>query len=315
LARPVRWLRLFMRWAKMITGQSYYHQPQGLGKAFRPGELAGYFNDLTCKTLWNGQIDVEGVPVNILDDGRRVYFATTIAQKALGHWDKWLLDRDEKDKSAFLSLCRWLLVRQDRRGGWPVWTELSLPLSSPYSAMTQGECISAFVRAWYLTRENEFAEGARRALALMCEPLENGGTSIYEKGDLFLEEFPNRPRSTILNGWIFALFVYDFWLAFKDDNAHDLFKLSLDTLKCNLFIYDSGYWSYYDTQGHLSSPFYHDLHLHQLTALAMVENDAAIIDFRDRWAGYRQKRLNRLRAFGLKAFQKLREPGEVVVIK
>lgn len=185
---------------------------------------------------------------------------------------------------------------------------------SPYSAITQGECISAFLRAWSLTNESDFAEGARRALALMCEPLENGDTSIYEKGDLFLEEFPDRPRSTILNGWIFAIFgLYDFWLAFKDDNVHDFFKLSLNTLKPHLHVCDSGYWSYYDPQRHLSSPFYHDLHIHQLTALAMIDNGAAFINFRDRWAGYRQNQLNRLRAFGLKAVQKLWDPGAVII--
>lgn len=85
------------------NGPELLSPPQGLGKAFRPGELAGYFNDLTCKTLWNGQIDVEGVPVNILDDGRRVYFATTIAQKALaiGINGCWIVMR--KIKARFLA--------------------------------------------------------------------------------------------------------------------------------------------------------------------------------------------------------------------
>ena len=77
------WPRLFVRWAKVLTGQSYYHQPQQLGKAFRPEKLAGCFNDLTAKTHWAGHIDKEGDPINVLDDGRRIYFATTICAESL----------------------------------------------------------------------------------------------------------------------------------------------------------------------------------------------------------------------------------------
>jgi hypothetical protein len=300
----------------VLAGQSYYHQPQCLGKAFRPEELAGYFNDLTAKARWAGHTDEGGIPVNILADGRRVYLATTVVQKALGHWDKWLLTRNDGDRKEFLKLCGWLLARQDDNGGWPVWPELGLPLASPYSAMTQGECVSAFVRAWELTGDRAFAEGARRALDLMCRPLESEGPAIIEGESLFWEEAPTIPRSSILNGWIFALFgLYDFWLAFKDKNARELFRLSLDTLKGHLHEYDAGYWSYYDVQGHLASPFYHDLHIHQLTALAIIDNDSLVAEFRDRWIRYQQSWKNRVRALGVKVIQKLREPGEVMIVR
>lgn len=316
MTRLARWPRLFVRWAKVLVGQSYYHQPQRLGKAFCPKELAGYFNDLTLKTSWAGCTDEEGVPVNVLDDGRTVYFPTTIVQKALGHWDKWLLTHDDKDREMFLKLCRWLLARQSEHGGWPVWLELGLSLPSPYSAMTQGECISALVRAWKLTGDPQFAEGARRALDLMCKPVESGGPAIVEGEWLFLEEVPTMPRSSILNGWIFAIFgLYDFCLAFEDGNAHNFFRHSFNTLKSHLHEYDAGYWSYYDVQGHLASPFYHDLHIHQLSALAMVDNDCRLIEFRDRWIAYQQAWKNRVRALGVKVIQKLREPGEVVIMR
>jgi len=45
-----KWSRLFIRWAKVLGGKSYYHQPQCLGKVFRPNELDGYLNNLTGKT-------------------------------------------------------------------------------------------------------------------------------------------------------------------------------------------------------------------------------------------------------------------------
>ncbi|AFM21810.1 D-glucuronyl C5-epimerase [Acetomicrobium mobile DSM 13181] len=311
-----KWSRLFIRWTKMLGGKSYYHQPQCMGKVFRPNELAGYFNDLTGKTHWTGSTDDEEIPVNILVDGRKVYFATTIVQKALGHWDKWLLEGQETDKKEFLKLNRWLLSRQDENGGWPLWRELDLPLPSPYSAMTQGECISAFVRAWMLTEDDAYAEGARRALTLMCKPIEKGGPAIYVGKDIFLEEVPHDRRVSILNGWIFALFgLYDSWLVFNDKQTYEVFKQSLDTLLTHLGEYDAGYWSYYDVQKHLASPFYHDLHIHQLKALAMVENSSRLTQILGRWEAYQHSRLNRFRALSVKALQKLREPGEAVIIR
>jgi hypothetical protein len=292
-----RWPRLLVRWAKVLAGKSYYHQPQHLGKAFVPNELAGYFNDLTAKTRWPGHTDGEGVPINALDDGRRVYFVTTIVQKALGHWDKWLLTQDDTDRKIFLKLCRWLLLRQDGHGGWPFWSELGIRISSPYSAMTQGECISAFVRAWQLTGDPEFAEGAKRALELMRMPIGEGGPMIADDKGLFLEEMPADPRSSILNGWIFAIFgVYDFWLAFKDESALDLFEISLVSLKSHLQDYDVGYWSRYDVQGHLASSFYHDLHIQQLTAVSMIDDDPLFSEFRELWIQYKRSRKNRIRA-------------------
>lgn len=312
----MKWFRLFARWVKILVGRSYYHQPQRLGKAFRPGELAGYFNDLTKKTRWVGSVDKEGIPVNILADGRRVYFPTTIVQKALGHWDEWLLTNDRAHKEEFTKLCRWLLARQDEQGGWPIWQNLGLPTPSPYSAMTQGECISAFVRAWKLTSDPAFAEGAKRAFDLMCRPIESGGTAIIDGENFFLEEIPAVPRTSILNGWIFALFgLYDLWLATEDEDVHRLFMLSYNTLKQHLQEYDAGFWSYYDVLGHLSSPFYHDLHIYQLRALAMLDNDSVITDCLKRWIAYQRSWKNRARALLTKAIQKLWNPGEVVVIQ
>lgn len=314
MTRLAKWPRLFVRWAKLLVGRSYYHQPQPVGRAFRAGELAGYFNDLTGKTCWSGLTDEEGVPINLLADGRKVYFATKLVQKALGHWDRWLLTHDEEDRLAFLSLAVWLLEHQDARGGWPVWDELGLKALSPYSAMTQGECISAFVRAWKITGDMEFVKAARRAAELMLTEVEKGGTSVREGDALFLEEVPTAPRSTVLNGWIFAVFgLYDLWFASGESWVQESLQRSIETLKASLLEYDAGYWSFYDRLHHLASPFYHDLHIHQLAALSMV--DSAFQEWRERWIAYQKVWRNRVRAFVGKAWQKLRKPGEVVVIK
>lgn len=99
----------------------------------------------------------------------------------------------------------------------------------PYSAMTQGECLSTFARAWQLTDQVTFVEGARRAPGLLTRSLVHSGLAIHAEGNaLFLEEMPSVPRCSIINGWVFALLgMYDFWLAFDDDKAWALFQCSL----------------------------------------------------------------------------------------
>lgn len=316
MTRWSRFGKLIIRWAKILMGQSYYHQPQGLGKAFIPGKLHGYFNDLTGKTLWTGETDSEGIPVNILANGRKVYFATTIAQKALGHWDNWLITDNSTDKETFLRLAKWLLSKQDDQGGWPVWADLGLSLPSPYNAMTQGQCISVFTRAYSVTKELEYVEGAYRALELMRIPVEYGGVMVEAGEDIFLEETPSKPRNTILNGWIFALFgIYDLWICLKDKEAEEMFYRSLNTLKQHLADYDTGYWSYYNIRGNLASPFYHDLHINQLKALAKIDSDPIWFNYVQRWLHYQKQYKNRGKAFVVKAIQKLRDPGEAVIIR
>lgn len=126
--RSRRTASLLRRWGSMLLGRSYWHVPQGLGSRFSPGELAGYFNDLTAKVQWNGLVDDHGLPVNEVD-GKRIYFATTLFQKALGHWDLWLGSPEggEEHRSAFLAIAQWAVETQDERGGGPcgrcwVWT-------------------------------------------------------------------------------------------------------------------------------------------------------------------------------------------------
>ncbi|MDD3565961.1 MAG: D-glucuronyl C5-epimerase family protein, partial [Methanothrix sp.] len=94
----------------------------------------------------------------------------------------------------------------------------------------------------------------------------------------------------------------------------ELFRISLATLRNHLNEYDSGYWSYDDVQGHLASPFYHDLHIQQLTALSMISGDDIFRGFCDCWIGYQNISKNRIKALVSKGIQKLRDPGDVVII-
>ena len=312
----MKWTRLAARWAQMALGRSYYHMPQNMGKAFVPGRLEGYFNDLTAKTEWPGPVDKIGIPLNVTDDGKKVYFATTIAQKALGHWDMWIISKRPAEKELFLKLCDWLVENQDMRGGWSLWSQLGLDFPSPYSSMSQGEAISALVRAWSITQERNYLEATNRALGILLHDILEGGTRRRVPEGSILEEVPSSMPSGVLNGWIFALFgVYDYLLAQKNLQAKALLEETIGALVVYLPQYNAGYWSYYDLTGTLASPFYHRLHIAQLKALelAFPEHAETFRRTREVWVRQLNAPLCKARAVAVKAFQKLRNPPEAVL--
>lgn len=307
---------LLKHWAKMLLGRSYYHLPQHLGKAFQPNELSGYFNDMAAKTKWKGLLGAEGVPMVQLIDGSTFYFPTTIIQKALGHYDRYLLSREGGDLDEFIKICNWLVIKQDEKGGWDVQKIMNLEEPFRYSAMPQGEAISALLRAWKITQKEYYIESAQKAYKLMIKRVDEGGTAYYKDNETYLEEYPATEKNTVLNGWIFALFgIYDMFLATNDISVQAVFNQSFSTLKKYLGVFDAGFWSYYDEQKTLASPFYHNLHISQLEALFLVTGDETIIKYIEKWKIYRGKKNNRFRALAMKTYQKIRKPAPITIVK
>jgi len=299
----------------MCAGTSYYHRPQGLGRVFAPSALKGYFNDLTAKTNWNGKTDQNGIPLNTLTTGARVYFPVLLCQKALGHWDRWLMQDGVADQQEFLKLACWLKERQDCMGGWDTHGPLGQPPQYRYSAMTQGEAISVLVRAYSTTADAAFERASKSAMNLMMRPIEEGGVCSYEVQDVFLEECPGSPRDTVLNGWIFSLFgVHDYLLLFPDHEARALYANTCASLARHLHTYDAGFWSYYSIRTkRLASPFYHNLHINQLRALAQIMHASAIDSTLSNWRRYENSLFYRFWAIILKGFQKLKETNAIMI--
>lgn len=308
-------ISLSRRWLLALARGSYWHVPQGLGRRFVPGELAGYFNDLTLKVDWRGPVDQQGLPINEFR-GRQFYFATTLFQKALGHWDCWLISNEEKHRLEFLKIAQWAVENQNGVGGWPLWSVLGLSYPSDYSAMTQGEGTSMLVRAYKITHDITFLRAARRALEPVKRPVSEGGTCRVVPEGIVLEEFPDEKYRAVLNGWIFALFgLYDYLLVEGDSEVFHLLSKTLDALEAYLPSYNAGYWSFYDLSGHLASPFYHMLHIAQLQALSLAFPDRTAA-FRALEAEFRRQLrspVGRARALFVKIVQKLHRPPEVVL--
>lgn len=314
--KALSYLTLLRYWTAMAVGRSYWHVAQGLGSQFVPGALAGYFNDLRAKADWPGPIDDLGLPVARIN-GTMLYFPTTILQKGLGHWDRWLqTGRCKADEyEEFARVVRWAVSTQDHRGGWPL-PAIEPAAVSPYSAMIQGQGISVLCRSYHVTGSRKHLVAAMRAAELMLAPVTQGGTMRSSSAGIILEEIPTQKPMTVLNGWIFALFgLYDLSLLSPDPVIISSLSSTVRALASLLPTFDSGYWSYYDSCGSLASPFYHRLHIAQLRVLqeAFPEHSPAFMSVADQYERYLNRIHHRIRAVLTKGYQKLRNPQAVIV--
>lgn len=170
------------------------------------------------------------------------------------------------------------------------------------------------LRASVAFKDDRYFEAALRAADFMLTDINIGGVSSHEDGELFLEEYPQNPRRSVLNGWIFSLFgLYDASLV--DKRFSDPFSQSLSTLASHLSDYDTGYWSYYDLEKRIASPAYHSLHVAQLKALTDLSGNESFMEMANTYEQYQKQSGNRLRAIAKKAVQKLSEKSDAVVIQ
>lgn len=294
------------KWTRMLTGKSIYHVDQGLGKAFEPEALKGYFNDMTQKVL-QGDANLEnGIPFLEHTDGSHVQMPTMIFQYGLGAFDLWLLS--ERKNADYLQkavdCAEWAMAHQQEDGSWNnffyVYPE------APYSAMPQGEAASLLLRVYVETKEPRYFDAARKAIDFMLLPSAQGGVALYENGDIILLEYTHLP--VVMNGWIFALFgLYDFCLASQEEKYHQALQGTLLTLEKHLPAFDNGYWSKYELGSKIASPFYHHLHVAQMKALHMITGKPVFEQYCSRFAKYEKSIINKARAFLKKAMQKVLE--------
>jgi heparosan-N-sulfate-glucuronate 5-epimerase len=181
------------------------------------------------------------------------------------------------------------------------------------SAITQGEGASLFTKIHLATGDERFADAARRALAPMRLPVSEGGTLAEVNGLPYFEEYPTQPASLVLNGAIFALWgFYDVGQGLGDADAATWFRDGVSGLASIVDRYDTGHWSLYDLFPHpvpnVAGPFYHVLHINQLTVLNQLAPDDRLAATRDRFESYGESRWNALRALGRKVLFRLVVP-------
>ena len=92
--------------------------------------------------------------------------------------------------------------------------------------------------------------------------------------------------------------------------------ITVNTLADILVKYDRGYWSNYDLNGNIASPFYHDLHLEQLKVMVNLFGNKQFEERLNKWEKYQNSCFKSKRAFVVKAMQKLRKiDDEIALVK
>ena len=288
----------------MFRGKSSLHVPQGVGKYFDPNHLCGYFNDLTFKIKFDPKyVSDLSVPKVMGEEGEFI-FPVAVFQYALGCYDLFLETGDLVYRNEFLKLADWAIDNQKEQGQF---NNFKSDIEQyRYSAMAQGEAASLLCRAYLCSERETYLVAAKKSIDFMLLNIYNGGTSSYDDRGIILYEYVDRPP--VLNGWIFAAYgLRDLFLTTNDEKYQLLFMKTVNRLKLELFKYDNGYWSMYDNNHIIASPFYHNLHIAQLKCLYL---STGIDDFEimsKRYEDYRSKFFNRSKAFLTKAIQKLKE--------
>lgn len=286
----------------MLSGTSISHVNQGAGKIYSVTTIKGYYNDLTEKVLKRDDLG-DKVPMSSVDTGEVIYFPIEIFQYGLGAYDLYLMENDNNMLTKVKASADWAVQNQKKNGSWVTFSYENP--DHPFSSMAQGEGISLLIRAYIALQKSEYLEAADKALKFMLLPILDGGTTKYDGNDVYFYECTEDPL--ILNGWIFSLWgLWDYCEFYPDDTeTYKILQKTLKTLERVLPKFDNGYWSMYEEGMRICSPFYHKLHIAQLEVMFELTKNPIYKKYADKFEKYQDARINRNRAFLVKAFQKV----------
>ena len=260
--------------------------------AFVPGDIAsGYYNDMRGIANGHGSPSAALATFKSKTADRRLAHPTGIAQLGLGSWQ--LAAADSRWLEIVAAVSDWIASEIDGEGrvafrfAFPHTYRLEPPW---YSAMAQGEAASLLIRAARSLDRPEFSHAAERAIS----PLLSANSRLVAETDEgpVLQEYPTHPPAHVLNGWVFALWgLYDIATAGGElsADARQAFSDGVEALAARVRLYDTGWsWSRYDLFPHpivhVTSPFYHRLHIEQLRAMHDLAPRPVFTETADRWA-------------------------------
>ncbi|MFM5846220.1 D-glucuronyl C5-epimerase family protein [Aeromonas veronii] len=200
-----------------------------------------------------------------------------------------------------INVAEWFIANQDTDGGWPSHFEhmfykgrTEMMPSGWVSALAQGLTISFLCRAYWATKDDRYLSSAKCGLKPYYKHVSEGGILTYWDSEYeFYEEYPTKPSSFVLNGFIFSILgLYDL-SCYGDNNALHKFNLSIRTLEKMLPLYDLGDKTAYDlthyscgTYPNIARWGYHTTHVNQLNAIYSITKSEMMLSFFKRWKSY-----------------------------
>jgi heparosan-N-sulfate-glucuronate 5-epimerase len=298
---------------------TFWHEVPEANPRAQYDRLGEYYMLFREKADYAGHFDSNGIPM--LDYHGAIglqYNPIAIAQWGLANYNQFHLSGDETRGQKTLKAADWLCAHLEQNThGVGVWNhhfdwEYRDTLKAPwYSGLAQGQGVSLLLRAHAQSADEKYLTAAQKAFVALTRPIAQGGVLFTDKaGDVWIEEYLVDPPTHILNGFMWALWgAFDYWLARADAEAKSIFDRGVRTLAHNLPRFDTGYWSLYEQSGTrmkmLASPFYHRLHIVQLSVMATLTGEKVFAETADRWQGYSQQISNRMLALAEKSVFKL----------
>ena len=298
---------------------TFWHGDPKVNERSDPSTLGEYYMPFFAKADYPGHYDEDGIPM--LDYRGKVglqYNPIALSQYGLGNYNLYRRTGEPERKARFLDAAAWLLRNlEETRFGTRVWNHhfdweyRDTLRASWYSSLSQGQGVSLLVRAHSETGHGPYLDAAKEAFETFRRDVKAGGVTYTDPaGNLWFEEAIVDPPTHILNGFLWAAWgVYDFGLYTGDPEAKKLFSAAVKTLKENLSLFDTGYWSLYEHSGTrmkmLASPFYHKLHIVQLEVMHRLNGESFFQEFGTRWERYGNNPVKRARAVVYKSVFKL----------
>ena len=242
--------------------------------------------------------DNNGVPKN--DYGKLgVHYNPAL----IGWYGLCLFNQDKVQISKIEKIYNWIINNKVGKKTFFIWQynfdwrEGKAKLRKPwYSAMSQGLLISFLIRYYRLTKDSRALEIAKKASDCFLYKAEDGGVKIFKNNSVLYEEYPVKPYSYILDGFIFSLLgLYDLYLCAKDEKLMELFDQGINGLCKNLDFWDfNNIWTWYGGHKTLSSPLYNKLNAVLLKVLYEITNKKLFLNYADYWNPKKLKWYNKI---------------------
>jgi len=238
-----------------------------------------------------------------------------VLQFGLAHLDRYFLTKSSQNLEAVQGVHDWLvesLRDSDYLDNYFPVFDPSHDYHSANSAMAQGQVLSFLCRliAHLPDHFNSIALTgiADRVRANMILPLDHGGTSVMIDGAPRYCETCRVDGNVIYNGWVFAVFgLHDYQRIVGEGQPDPVYVDAERSLRRSItgMLLDDG-WSCYDTAGTLASPFYQDLHMALVEAMARLTSISVYDQVHERLtAGARPDR--KLKYMLRKGLEKIRQ--------
>jgi heparosan-N-sulfate-glucuronate 5-epimerase len=160
------------------------------------------------------------------------------------------------------------------------------------SGMYQGQILSCFARAYYLSKEEKYLDFCEKVWKSFDLKLgEKYGFKYEDKYGLWYEEAPKLPATHILNGFIFAMWgIYDYNSVLSKPDLSETWDRCIQTVLNTLGQYDMGYWSSYDLSGTITSYYYQKVHVILMTTLFDQTGIDTFHHYAKKWAAQMDSR-------------------------